>query len=597
MPDPDTALTAPAAILAGAVRFGGRACAALLVSLAGGLLSTAQAQVPPLLHHQGRLAVGEALFDGPGQFKFALVGPGVALPAWGNSPDGDADGVPDAAVTLPVSRGLYSVLLGDTSVDQMAPLSPTIFAQPELYLRVWFDDGVHGFERLEPDQRLASVGYAMVAATVPDGSVTAAKLASGTLDGLAAQIAVLTAELHALSNRHESLVGSISASLPPGVPLVSSLPADPTLISAGFSMFLGAPAPGWTAGATAGAPLPRYDHTGVWTGQSLLVWGGVLGSGSPSSAGAAYEAAQDQWSPLPDADAPAPRRGHTAVWSGDAMLIWGGFGAGYLRSGGEFAPASPLWRELPIQGAPAGREGHVGVWTGSRMLIWGGRDAAGLLGDGGLYDPVGRVWSGLPEAGAPEARVEAAAAWAGSRFLVWGGLGVNGELASGGILAFTGGSTPGAWVPMTSVGSPTPRSGHTAVWTGQRLLIWGGQAGGALLGDGAAFDPAANSWQALPSTGAPTPRSGHLAVWTGTEMLVFGGETAGGTTATGAAYDPVTGTWRSLSMNGGPLARSGAEGAWSGSGLIVFGGRSSGSPLAALQRLNPQPDVYFYRKP
>jgi hypothetical protein len=39
---------------------------------------------------------------------------------------------------------------------------------------------------------------------------------------------------------------------------------------------------------------------------------------------------------------------------------------------------------------------------------------------------------------------------------------------------------------------PGPLGGrvhHTAVWTGQEMLVWGGIAGDAALADGAAFRP------------------------------------------------------------------------------------------------------------
>ena len=96
---------------------------------------------------------------------------------------------------------------------------------------------------------------------------------------------------------------------------------------------------------------------------------------------------------------------------------------------------------------------------------------------------------------------------------------------------------------------------------------------------------------------APSARSGHQAVWTGDEMLVFGGRNAGGDLADGAAYRPATGTWRPLSVAGSPLARHDATEVWTGSELLVFGGLQGSTPVASLQRLNPQPTWHFYRKP
>lgn len=555
------------------------------------------AQVPALVHHQGRVAVGDSFFDGPGQFKFAFVNADASQTFWRSSPDVNLDGEPDAAVSVTVVRGLYSVLLGDSTLANMAPIPPTVFEQPTVYLRVWFDDGVSGSERLSPDQRFAAVGYALVAANVPDGAISQAKLAPDALAGLEGQIAALTAQLNGLNSRIGVLEASQGGSLPAGVPLVSPDAADPNILAAGYSSFMNVPSPGWVSGATRGEPAARYSHGMVWTGQTLLVWGGTLGGGLLSGAGASYNPTLDQWAVLPPSDTLEARRAHTAVWTGQVMLIFGGTGATYLNTGAEYSPAGFSWTPLPTASAPEAREGHLAIWTGTRMLVWGGRNATGVLANGGFYDPLGRVWESLPTANAPSGRVGAAGAWTGSKFIVWGGTGDLGDLASGAMLPLAGGSTPGAWTALSTANAPGARSGHTAVWTGQRLLIWGGQAGDTLLNNGAAYNPEDNSWSPLPTAGAPAGRAGHVAVWTGTEMLIFGGDTAGGPTATGGAYNPTSGTWRTLSGSGSPLARSVAAAAWSGTELLVFGGRANGSPVAALQRLNPQPAWYFYRKP
>jgi hypothetical protein len=69
-----------------------------------------------------------------------------------------------------------TVLLGDTTLAHMTAVPASVFANGDVRLRVWFNDGTHGFELLVPDQRVAAVGYAL-AANVADGSVTAQKLA------------------------------------------------------------------------------------------------------------------------------------------------------------------------------------------------------------------------------------------------------------------------------------------------------------------------------------------------------------------------------------------------------------------------------------
>lgn len=126
------------------------------------------AQAPALIHYQGRVLVSNLPFNGSGHFKFALINGGIpeTVTCWSNDGASEAGATPDGAVALPVQDGLFSVLLGNDALDNMTAVPPTIFAQPDVRLRVWFSqDGNPPFRQLGPDQRIASVGYAMRAAT------------------------------------------------------------------------------------------------------------------------------------------------------------------------------------------------------------------------------------------------------------------------------------------------------------------------------------------------------------------------------------------------------------------------------------------------
>ena len=123
------------------------------------LAASAHAQVPGMVSYQGRVLVDNTNFTGNGQFKFALVqGAGPTL-LWKN--DGSPGNTePAAAVTLPVANGLVMTLLGDTALAGMTAIPTTVFVNSDVRLRVWFNGGA-GFQQLTPDQRVASVGYAM----------------------------------------------------------------------------------------------------------------------------------------------------------------------------------------------------------------------------------------------------------------------------------------------------------------------------------------------------------------------------------------------------------------------------------------------------
>jgi hypothetical protein len=83
-----------------------------------------RAQVPQLINYQGRVTVGTANFDGTGQFKFALVNADGSQSFWSNDGTSTAGSEPAAAVSLTVTRGLYSVLLGDATLPNMTILAP-----------------------------------------------------------------------------------------------------------------------------------------------------------------------------------------------------------------------------------------------------------------------------------------------------------------------------------------------------------------------------------------------------------------------------------------------------------------------------------------
>ncbi len=129
---------------------------------------------PRVLNHQGRIAVDGANFSGTGQFKFALVNNTGNESYWSNDGSASNGAQPATAVSLPVTRGLYSVLLGDVGLANMIPIPASIFENEDVRIRVWFNDGVHGFQQITPDQRLAAAPYAMVAERVlnaPDVSL------------------------------------------------------------------------------------------------------------------------------------------------------------------------------------------------------------------------------------------------------------------------------------------------------------------------------------------------------------------------------------------------------------------------------------------
>jgi hypothetical protein len=105
------------------------------------------------------------------------------------------------------------------------------------------------------------------------------------------------------------------------------------------------------------------------------------------------------------------------------------------------------------------------------------------------------------------------------------------------------------------------------------MLVWGGccDESGGELPEGAAYEPQGDLWRSLPDSGLGA-RQAHVAVWTGDRMIVWGGQRGlDERFADGAAYDPATDRWSE--MPPGPLqGRAGATATWSGDELLVWGG-------------------------
>ncbi len=210
----------------------------------------------------------------------------------------------------------------------------------------------------------------------------------------------------------------------------------------------------------------------------MIIWGGGY-SGISRNDGGRYNPAIDAWVPTSTgAGVPAPRSNHTAVWTGNEMIVWGGssdFPASTaLNTGGRYDPIADSWAATSVgTNVPDARGNHTASWSGTKMIVWGGLNAlASYLNTGGLYDPSIDSW--IPTstaAGVPSPRQYATSIWTGTEMIVWGGYTPNGTTTN------TGGrynpSTDNWSTTSTGTNAPAARYGHGAAWTGREMVIWG----------------------------------------------------------------------------------------------------------------------------
>lgn len=318
----------------------------------------------------------------------------------------------------------------------------------------------------------------------------------------------------------------------------------------------------------------RINHTAIWTGSEMIIWGGY--SDDP---GGKYDPITDMWNWVSSINAPESRYNHSAVWTGTEMIIWGGRSLSndkiLYNSGGKYNPSTDSWMSTSLINATIERASHTAVWTGTKMIIWGGYNLT-FLNDGGSYDPVADTWENISSNNAPSPRAGATGVWTGSEMIVWGGFGLSGwnydYLNTGGRYN----PVSDLWMPLPIPGAPTKRISHTAIWTGTEMIIWGGSdyTNGQfhLLNTGGIYNPTTNKWRQTSNLCPPSGRDGHTAVWSGKYMIIFGGF---GGFNDGGLYDPLSDRWLLLPRVREPsifITRYAHTAIWIGNSMIVWGG-------------------------
>jgi Kelch motif protein len=488
------------------------------------------AQVPGVINCEGRIVDNGTNFNGTGQFEFALINTGGTTNYWAN--DGTAVGQPANAIQLTVTKGLYSVLLGNTAISNMTvAISPSVVYNSNVLLRVWFNDGVKGFQQLTPDQRVASVGYALVAATVPNGAIGSAQLTSNAVTTAnfapgsvtASELAsnTITAANFAANSITPAQIALGYGLVPSGSLVLSSSATNPALMAAGFAPLLSYPS--WTEATNLAPWSGRYGFGAVAYNGQMWVMGGVNSLGNPTN---------DVWSSSNGVT--WTRATSAAAWSGryafgvvvfnGQMWVIGGYGGISSFFNDVWSSTNGVtWTQATGLAPWSARGGLGAIALNSQLWVMGGQTANSSVND---------VWSSTN--GVAWARATNAAPWSARE--EFGAMAFNGQMwVMGG---YGGGSLGDVWassngVTWTELTNAAPWSGRQlfgAVPVDAQMWIMGGQnnAGGYLndvwsSSDGLTWLQATNS---VPWSG----RYGLGALALNGQMWVMGGDVSSGLT-------------------------------------------------------------------
>lgn len=277
------------------------------------------------------------------------------------------------------------------------------------------------------------------------------------------------------------------------------------------------------------------------------------------------------------------------------LIVWGGKDGNndLLRDGAFYEPGG-AWTPIAETNAPLARRDHTAVLTDSSMIIWGGTSCSGtpvcgttsLTNTGGVFHVASNTWQSggtdISDPDTPSPRSLHTAIWTGSRMIIWGGSDGN-PLNTGGRYAP---GTPGEWTTTSTTNAPSPRQGHVATWTGSKMLVWGGYGCANPptcslledLNDGSLYDPLTDSWTPINGTGALSSRNGFSSAWDPStqRLLIWGGQQNGSFLDDGGMISPADG-WivPRTNTNGAPPARSGSLAVWTGGKFIIYGGSNS----------------------
>jgi hypothetical protein len=251
--------------------------------------------------------------------------------------------------------------------------------------------------------------------------------------------------------------------------------------------------------------------------------------GAGASAGA-YDPTWDRWRVI--APAPISPTFAEAIWTGDEMMVFGGVSQGGLRNLSDAAAYNPVtktWRSLAD--LPYGLEREAEAVLGDGVVYawpsWFGHAEATPAPL--AYDLDTDSWQPLLTPEGLDTPASPSLVWTGHELLAWGlapsfdndqGIGVAFEPATG------------TWRPLPAAPLEPTRSedgneaSQAATWTGSEMVVWTGwigtewEAPTTLI---VAYDPNTQTWRHLDP--APVPSIGlwhRPLIWTGTQLLVYG---------------------------------------------------------------------------
>lgn len=285
------------------------------------------------------------------------------------------------------------------------------------------------------------------------------------------------------------------------------------------------------------APLSaRSNAAAAWVDGRLVVWGGQDAHGWRSD-GAAFDPQSGTWSALPSAPLSAESAQGFAVGSDFVVITSDPQHDSQTAHPAEYDMRSGTWRALPNLSVASGQKlAYIeGLAVGTTLLVWVywyqsarvGPNTYSISGGSDAYAFQGETWTQVPF-GPKRGTSAAGPLWTGSSLILGGEQTYCGPCSPPAPAALDSEQIDLATGARSRIG-PAPRAAFGPfVWTGAAMLAIGA-AGTMTTGNGrdvsksGVWDPATRKWAALP------PEPNHdldpsTAVWAGDRVLIWGGD-------------------------------------------------------------------------
>ncbi|KDR71309.1 hypothetical protein GALMADRAFT_281901 [Galerina marginata CBS 339.88] len=290
------------------------------------------------------------------------------------------------------------------------------------------------------------------------------------------------------------------------------------------------------------SPFPRYGHTLPATATAngdLYLFGGLVRESARNDV--YIFSTQDNSASLfqTTGEIPSPRLGHACVLVGNTFIVWGGD----INTGTSSEPSdrqdnrlyflnliSQDWFQLEVTRlAPVGRYGHTMIMVGTKFFVFGGQLNEMFFNDLWAFDlnplRTRSTWDLWEPASTerPAPRTCHVCVTHRDQIIIFGG--TDGNYHYNDTWSFN--LQTKRWTEFTCMGFiPSAREGHAAAILGNVIYVFGGRGiDGQDLDDLAALNILNRRWYMFQNMGpSPSGRSGHAMASIGTKIFVLGGE-------------------------------------------------------------------------